>query len=44
MTDNAALLESMERRAGTTHLIAAYFEGLKSEGYVEGQNVAIEYR
>ena len=44
MTDNAALLESMERRAGTTHLMAAYFEGLKSEGYVEGQNVAIEYR
>jgi putative tryptophan/tyrosine transport system substrate-binding protein len=23
--------------AGTTHLMAAYFEGLKSEGYVEGQ-------
>jgi putative ABC transport system substrate-binding protein len=31
-------------RAGATHLMAAYFEGLKSEGYVEGQNVAIEYR
>jgi putative ABC transport system substrate-binding protein len=31
-------------RAGTTHLMAAYFEGLKSEGYVEGQNVTIEYR
>jgi putative tryptophan/tyrosine transport system substrate-binding protein len=23
--------------AGTTHLMAAYFDGLKSEGYVEGQ-------
>jgi putative ABC transport system substrate-binding protein len=31
-------------RAGTTNLMAAYFEGLKSESYVEGQNVAIEYR
>ena len=31
-------------RAGTTHLMAAYFEGLKSEGYVERQNVTIEYR
>ena len=31
-------------RAGTTHLMAAYFEGLKSEGYVEAQNVMIEYR
>jgi putative tryptophan/tyrosine transport system substrate-binding protein len=30
--------------AGTTHLMAAYFEGLKSEGYVEGQNVMVEYR
>jgi hypothetical protein len=31
-------------RAGTTHLMAAYFEGLKSEGYVEAQNVMVEYR
>ena len=31
-------------RAGTTHLMAAYFEGLKSEGYVEAQNVKVEYR
>jgi putative ABC transport system substrate-binding protein len=31
-------------RAGTTHLMAAYFEGLKREGYVEGQNVAFEFR
>jgi putative tryptophan/tyrosine transport system substrate-binding protein len=30
--------------AGTTHLMAAYFEGLKTEGYVEGQNVMVEYR
>jgi putative tryptophan/tyrosine transport system substrate-binding protein len=31
-------------RAGTTHLMAAYFDGLKSEGYIEAQNVMIEYR
>jgi putative tryptophan/tyrosine transport system substrate-binding protein len=31
-------------RTGTTHLMAAYFEGLKSEGYVEAQNVIVEYR
>ena len=31
-------------RAGTTHLMAAYFEGLNSEGYVEAQNVTVEYR
>ena len=31
-------------RAGTTHLMAAYFEGLNSEGYVEAQNVMVEYR
>ena len=31
-------------RAGTTHLMAAYFEGLKSEGYVEAQNMMVEYR
>jgi putative ABC transport system substrate-binding protein len=31
-------------RAGTTHLMAAYLEGLKSEGYVEAQNVRVEYR
>jgi putative tryptophan/tyrosine transport system substrate-binding protein len=31
-------------RAGTTHLMEAYFEGLKSEGYVESQNVTVEYR
>jgi putative ABC transport system substrate-binding protein len=31
-------------RAGTTHLMAAYFEGLKSEGYVEAQNLRVEYR
>src|SRR2546430_10678552 len=27
-----------------THLVAAFSEGLKETGYVEGQNAAIEYR
>ena len=31
-------------REGTRHLMAAYREGLKEEGYVEGQTVTIEYR
>jgi putative ABC transport system substrate-binding protein len=31
-------------RAGTAQLMAAYFEGLKGEGYIEAQNVRIEYR
>jgi putative tryptophan/tyrosine transport system substrate-binding protein len=31
-------------RAGTTQLMAAYFQGLKSEGYIESQNVKVEYR
>jgi putative tryptophan/tyrosine transport system substrate-binding protein len=31
-------------REGTTPLMAAYREGLRSEGFVEGRNVAIEYR
>ncbi len=31
-------------RAGTMLLMAAYFDGLKSEGYVEGRNVTVEYR
>jgi putative tryptophan/tyrosine transport system substrate-binding protein len=30
-------------RAGTMLLMAAYFDGLKSEGYVEGRNVTVEY-
>src|SRR5262249_18480777 len=30
--------------ADRTHLVAAFGEGLKETGFVEGQNVAIEYR
>jgi putative ABC transport system substrate-binding protein len=30
--------------AGAEHLIAAFREGLKDTGYVEGQNVVIDYR
>src|SRR5262245_20227281 len=32
---------SIERSA---HLVAAFRQGLKESGYIEGQNVAIEYR
>jgi len=31
-------------RDGTMHLMAAYREGLKAEGFEEGRNVAIEHR
>lgn len=31
-------------REGRAHLIAAFIEGLRDLGYVEGQNIAIEYR
>ena len=30
--------------AGATHLVAAFRQGLKVAGFIEGQNVAIEYR
>ena len=29
---------------GSTHLVAAFLHGLKEVGFIEGQNVAIEYR
>ena len=30
--------------ADATHLVTAFRQGLKEVGFVEGQNVAIEYR
>src|SRR5262245_56579521 len=30
--------------ADATHLVAAFRQGLKEAGFVDGQNVAIEYR
>jgi putative tryptophan/tyrosine transport system substrate-binding protein len=35
---------SARSREDTTHLVAAFRRGLVENGYVEGQNVAIEYR
>jgi putative ABC transport system substrate-binding protein len=31
-------------RIANAHLVAALWQGLNETGYVEGQNVAIEYR
>ena len=30
--------------ADSTHLVAAFWRGLRETGFIEGQNVAIEYR
>src|SRR5436305_359416 len=30
--------------ADATHLVAAFRQGLKEAGFIEGQNVALEYR
>jgi putative ABC transport system substrate-binding protein len=30
--------------AGSEHLVAAFEQGLKEAGFVEGQNVVIDYR
>jgi putative ABC transport system substrate-binding protein len=35
---------SARSREDTSHLIAAFQRGLAENGYIEGQNVAIEYR
>src|SRR5262245_65553743 len=35
---------SARSREDTSHLIAAFQRGLAEDGYIEGQNVAIEYR
>ena len=35
---------NMESPEGLTYLVAAFRQGLKEAGYVEGQNVAVEYR
>ena len=35
---------SARSQEDTSHLIAAFLRGLAENGYIEGQNVAIEYR
>jgi hypothetical protein len=37
-------LMSATSRGGTAHIVAAFRQGLKDIGFVEGENVAIEYR
>jgi putative ABC transport system substrate-binding protein len=40
------LIGFLSSRASKTeaHLVAAFLQGLKDLGYIEGQNVALEYR
>ena len=40
------LIGFLSSRAAKTeaHLVAAFLQGLKEQGYIEGQNVALEYR
>ena len=40
----AARAQQGTSREGTEHLLAAFRQGLKETGYVEGQNLAVKYR
>ena len=36
--------QELRRLTGSAHIVAAFHQGLKEVGFIEGQNVAIEYR